>query len=88
MDKMEIFKDYVDLECHRAIYEYIAEADFKSWYECAKDDGYDGYLLALADKYGIEEDYHDWEQDDIRDEIYRLEDILWKKLKNMALGEL
>ena len=87
MSQAEVFYDYVNLQKKMATYEYVAESNLAYWYECARDDGYDGYLLSLADAYDIEVDYHDWEQDSIHEEIYQMERILCEKMKSILFDK-
>lgn len=94
-DKNEAIYDYIHLRENIAKYEYIAYNDFKFldgydneikplyWYNLAKDDEYDQWLVALCEHYDIELDYHDLEQDEIREEIYKMEEALLEKLKGI-----
>ena len=78
---MSVFEDYLDLVIYKGIYEYIAENDIMYWYDCAKDDDYDIYLLNKCEKYDIEIDYHEFEADDKQEIIYKMEKLLTEKLK-------
>lgn len=80
---LEILKDYIRLKSNQAIYEYIAENDIDYWYDRAKDDEYDQFLISLCEKYGIELDYAELEKDEIQEEIYEMEDLLTSKLKRI-----
>lgn len=87
MSQAEVFYDYVNLKSKMATYEYIAESNLAYWYDCARYDDYDEYLLSLADIYDIEINYHDWEQDSIHEEIYQIEKILCDKMKSILFDE-
>lgn len=80
---LETLKDYIRLKSNQAIYEYIAENDIDYWYDRAKDDEYDQFLISLCEKYGIELDYAELEKDEIQEEIYEMEDLLTSKLKRI-----
>lgn len=72
----DAFKDYIELNSRIYAYNYIAERDITYWYDLAKDDEYDQYLINLCEKYEIELDYRSLEQDSIHEEIYRMEQLL------------
>lgn len=80
---LETLNDYIRLKSNQAIYEYIAENDIDYWYDRAKDDEYDQFLISLCEKYGIELDYAELEKDEIQEEIYEMEDLLTSKLKRI-----
>lgn len=80
---LETLNDYIRLKSNQAIYEYIAENDLDYWYDRAKDDEYDRFLISLCEKYGIELDYAELEKDEIQEEIYEMEDLLTSKLKRI-----
>lgn len=80
---LETLKDYIRLKSNQAIYEYIAENDIDYWYDRAKDDEYDQFLISLCEKYGIELDYAELEKDEIQEEIYEMEDLLTSKLERI-----
>lgn len=70
------FDDYMELNSKIYTYNYIAEKDMDYWYDLAKDDEYDRYLINLCEKYEIELDYRSLEQDSIHEEIYQMEQLL------------
>ena len=72
----DAFKDYMELNSQIYTYNYIAERDITYWYDLAKDDEYDRYLINLCEKYEIELDYRSLEQDSIHEEIYQMEQLL------------
>lgn len=84
-----LFNDYVDLTSKIRIYEYLAETNL-SWFECAIDDGYDQFLIDLADKYGVEHNSKEWveyDDGDLREEIYSLENKLWNRLGELVMEQ-
>lgn len=95
-DREEALYDYIHLRENVAKYEYIAYNDFKFldgydneikplyWYNLAKDDGYDQWLITLCERWDIELDYHKLEQDNIREEIYWMEETLLEKLNRIV----
>ena len=84
---LEILNDYIQLKNNQAIYEYIAENDIDYWYFRAKDDEYDIFLINLCEKYDIELDYRWFDQDNIQETIYQMEDKLYDKLEKILFGE-
>jgi len=92
-DKEEALYDYIHLRENIAKYEYIAYNDFKYlndgdieplyWYNLAKNDEYDQWLIALCERWDIELDYHKLEEDNIAEEIYWMEETLLNKLNRI-----
>lgn len=82
MNKEEILKDYVKLNEQMAIYEYIAMNTDEYWYDCAKNDEYDKFLLKLADEYDIQLNFEDFED---TEEIYETEGKLLNKLLKLLI---
>lgn len=82
----EAIKDYVNLKEWIGTYNYIAENDILYWYDCAKEDEYDITLLNLCEKYEIEMDYHELEQDDNQEAIYKMEEMLKDILEPLIFG--
>jgi len=82
MNKKEILKDYVKLNEQMAIYEYIADNTDEYWYDCAKNDEYDKFLLKLADEYDIQLNFEDFED---TEEIYETEEKLLNKLLKLLI---
>ena len=65
-----------------AIYEYIADNTDEYWYDCAKNDEYDKFLLKLADKYDIQLNFEDFED---TEEIYETEEKILNKLLKLLI---
>ena len=97
-DKKEALYDYIHLRENIAKYEYIAYNDFKYlnddsdieplyWYNLAKNDEYDQWLIALCERWDIELDYHKLEEDNITEEIYWMEETLLNKLNHIIFKE-
>lgn len=93
-NKEEALYDYIHLRENIAKYEYIAYNDFKYlnddndieplyWYNLAKNDEYDQWLVALCERWDIELDYHKLEEDNIAEEIYWMEENLLNKLNSI-----
>ena len=82
MNKEEILKDYTEINEQMAIYEYIAMNTDEYWYDCAKNDEYDKFLINLADKYDIQLNFEDYDKTET---IYETEEKLLNKLLKLLI---
>ena len=93
----EALYDYIHLREKIAIYEYIAFNDFKYlreeetkplyWYNLAKEDEYEKYLIKLCEIYGIEVNEDDLIGEDYPNIIYDIEELLLEKIKEILKKE-
>lgn len=88
----EALYDYIHLREKIAIYEYIAYNDFKYsddeskilyWYNLAKEDEYDKYLIELCKTYDIEVNEKDLMGEDYPNVIYDIERMLMEKIRSI-----